>query len=54
MNPNLKQIVDNIASKNLGDNKDILERAISEKATDVLEMRKVAIAKNYFGQPNQE
>jgi hypothetical protein len=50
MNSKIKDIVDNISKKNSTSLKENLEKVIAEKAADVLEMRKVKIAKDYFGQ----
>lgn len=49
INPVIRNIVDNIQNKNAKSIKENIEKAISEKATDVLEMKKVKIAKSYFG-----
>jgi hypothetical protein len=50
MNSKIKEIVDNISKKNSTNLKENLEKVIAEKASDILEMRKVKMAKSYFGQ----
>lgn len=50
MNPKIKEIVENISNKKSSSLKENLEKVIAEKAVDILEMKKVKIAKSYFGQ----
>jgi hypothetical protein len=45
----IKEALENILEKNLDKMKENFEAALTEKAVEKLEERKIAIAENYFG-----
>jgi hypothetical protein len=49
MNPNIKEALDKIIEKDLSGMRDSFSSALSSKAVQKLEERKVEIGKAYFG-----
>jgi len=49
MNPNIKEGLDKIIDKDLSGMRDAFASAITTKAVDRLEERKMEIGKSYFG-----
>lgn len=49
----IQEAIKNIASKRLDEMKQNVHAALSEKAVQKLEERKIEIAKNYFGKSNK-
>jgi hypothetical protein len=50
----IKEALDNILNKDLSLMKENFEAALTEKAVQKLEERKIDIASNYFGQMTEE
>ena len=49
MNPNIKEALDKIIEKDLSGMRDAFSSALTTKAVEKLEERKVEIGKSYFG-----
>jgi len=54
INEQSKQIVEDILSDNGSSLKEHINKALSERALEVLETRKVKVAKQFFGKLNEE
>lgn len=49
MNPNIKEALDKVLERDLSGMRDAFSSAITTKAVEKLEERKIEIAKSYFG-----
>lgn len=50
MNPNIKEALDKIIDKDLNGMREAFSAALTTKAVEKLEERKIEIANSYFGQ----